>query len=467
MSVSAQTNAGKILLLDQFGQAVPVPTNQVARELQPTTVSNQIPTPIKGATSAKEIQERVQAAPLEFRWFPAIQPRLMPYLASQDEEGNTALRPGALIAVSPLEPLFQPPKYWLSDIGLRYSLQQTLTYVSMTGVEKGDNHLSYYTFDFQGKWAVFDAPAAGTAGWLSAHVEAKNGLDGAGRTQDARRNIGSITDPTGIWSSVNGVRVPELAWQQSLRDGEVVLLAGVVKQGDYIDQNAYAQSGRSHFINSALISSLVLPEPKYNFGFNLQWQPVSEWYVMLGGSAGKNSGGYAPWTDFSLNTCALIGELGYAPGDVLGLGPGIYRVQPFIAESEGQGGGGLCFNVQQKLGPGTPWGWYGRFGFGDEAVSAGAAAQVGTGLLWQGPLKHVLLDRTSNDMLGAGFVWSQPSETSKTVYHRNECALETFYSMQLSPTVKLMPDLQYVEHPAFNGKHDHSFVFQIQVDVAW
>ena len=46
---------------------------------------------------------------------------------------------------------------------------------------------------------------------------------------------------------------------------------------------------------------------------------------------------------------------------------------------------------------------------------------------------------TTNDYAGIGFVWSQPSATSKTVYHRDEYVAETFYTLQLSPMSRLQP----------------------------
>ena len=461
---------GEILLLDSLGQVVKAPTNAVHTGMLPPAkvgLKQQTPEPTKGTAQPGEISERSREARAGFRFLPSVAPPLAPYLASQDEFGNTAARPGALIPAFPLEPVVQGGKYWLSQHGLRYSLQQTLTAVNMTGVQEGDHTLGYYTFDFQSVWAIYDSPGSGTAGWIASKVEAKSGLGHAGQEQDARRNLGTITDPTGIWSSVNGVRVPQLAWQQSLREGEIVAIAGMVDQSNYLDQNAYAQSGRGQFINSALISSLVLPLPDYNFGLNLQWQPLTEWYGMLGASAGKNTAGYAPWTDFSLDTCSLTWELGYTPGDVFGLGPGIFRIQPFVARVEGHSGGGLGFNVQQKLGARSPFGWFGRFGFGGEEVSSGAAAQVGTGFVMKGPFEHWPVKRTSNDLLGLGFVWSQPSATSRTVYHENEYILEAFYTLQLSPTVRVQPDFQYVIHPAFNGEHDRALVFQLQLVLSW
>src|SRR4029077_19727116 len=138
-----------------------------------------------------------------------------------------------------------------------------------------------------------------------------------------KSNLGTVTDPTGIWSSVNGFRVPELAWQQSARHGEIVLVAGMVSQRNYIDANAYADSGRSKFINSALIDSEVLPLAQNNFGANLQWQPLDEWYAMICGSIGNAPSANPPWADYSSANWSMPMEFGYAPRDFLNLGPGV------------------------------------------------------------------------------------------------------------------------------------------------
>ena len=461
---------GEVLLLDRMNRVVKVPTNEVpAGFIPPPAVGleRQIPEPIQGASQPADIQQRSREAAVGYRFLPAVPPPLPPYLASQNHFGNTAARPGPLFSIYPLEPYVQGPKYWLSEYGLNYSLQQTLTYVNMTGEKQGDNTLGFYTVELKAAWAVYDSPATGTAGWIRTQLDDKTGLGSAGQHQDAGRNLGTVTDPTGIWSNVDGVRVAELAWGQSVLDGKLVALAGVVNQGNYIDQNAYAQSGRGQFLNSALIESHVLPQPQYKFGLNLQWQPLPEWYAMAGASAGNNKAGYAPWTDFSFNTWSALWELGYAPQDVFGLGPGIYRVDPFLSQVEGSSGGGLSFNLQQQLGQRSPFGWFGRFGFGGEEVSSGAAAQIGTGFVMQGPFRYLFLERTSNDLLGVGFVWSQPSSTSKTVYHQNEYIAEVFHAIQLSPTLRLQPDFQFVTNPAFNRDHDHSFVFQLQLVSSW
>jgi len=413
----------------------------------------------------------------DFAFFPSYQPELMPYLASQDQYGNTAIRPGPVIPSTPLDVAVQQSKNWMSEGGFRYSFSQSLTWVSLTDVLQGDNTLGFYTLSFGSKWNVFDAPEIGSAGWISTYLSAKTGLGTSGDSQSAQSNLGSASNPTGLWSSRNGFRIPELAWQQSFRDGELVVVAGMVNQENYLDGNAYANSGRSQFLNSALINSMIIPLPAYNFGVNLQWQPISEFYTMLGSSVGHGHAGVVPWTDFSWDNWTLIGEIGYAPHDFLGLGPGVYRLQPFVGQPSGgslQGGFGL--NFQQQLGQESPFGWFARFGkggsgsyqSGDTGTKTASGSQLGTGFVVKGPLAHAgIFPSRVNDVAGIGFVWSHPTSTEVTIYHENEYDLEVGYTLQLTPTAKLQPDLQVVWNPVGNPDPGPALVFQLQLDLAW
>jgi len=463
-----------LLLLDDLGHVVRVPIGELDRLLLPPPgvgLTHQIPNPVAGSATTDDVSQRMQEGREgreEFQFFPAVPPRLMPYLAGIDEYGNTALRPGGLISFVPLDALVQGAKYRLSEVGLRYSLQQSFTGIGMNEVMKGSSTLGFYTFDLKAGWAVLEAPSAGSAGWITTQVEAKTGLGDAGNTQSPKSNLGTLTEANDDWSSVNGFRVPALAWQQSLRDGEVVVVAGMVSQRHYLDANTAAHTARGEFMNSGLVHSQVMPLADYNFGLNLQWQPKNEWYAMIGASAGNATAGHTPWTDFSWQHWSLVSEFGYAPTDFLGLGSGVYRLQPFVADAGGPTQAGLCFNLEQRLGPDSPFTWFGRFGFGGSAVTAGASEQAGTGFVLQAPLKHIgLVPKLVNDLFGVGFVWSQPSATTKTIYHENEYILESFYTLQLTPTMKLQPDLQVVWNPAFSPDAGPALVSQLQLNLAW
>lgn len=432
-------------------------------------IEQQVPDTPAGSKLHPDLLRRMDAGRTAvFALFPAVPPALASYLGGLDELGNTAVQPGALADVAPAESLVQGAKYWLGARGLRYSISQVFTYTGVPDTPSGSPNIGYYTVKFFAKWAVYESPATGTAGWLSAEVSDKQGLGGAGVNQSAASNIGSLTSPTGVFSSRNGFRVPELAWQQSFAKGRIVAVAGVVDQGNYLDTNTYANTGRGQFMNSALINSMVLPLPEFNFAVNLQWQPADEWYAILGATAGRATAGETPWTDFSWETWSVVSEIGYAPADLLGLGEGVYRIEPFLARAGGPTQGGVAFNFQQQLGHGSRFAAFGRLGVGGAQASAGASTQVGTGLVVKAPFQRfdVLQDLT-NDLAGVGFVWSQPSATTRTVYHRDEYVAETFFTLQLSPMSRFEPDLQLVWNPVFNAEPGPYVVIQAQFILAW
>ena len=495
---SPNAGPGQVLLNGSLGQLIKVPSNAVPANLLPPPgigLEYQVPQPTRGTQVPEPVQQRLKEAQQKQtgpELFPAAQPSLMPYLGSNDELGNTAIRPDPLIPSMPWDVLMQRVKYELSQYGPRYSLKQTVTVMTMTDVKQGNDYLAFYTLDLPSKLALYSTAGGSSAGWLSSKIEYKTGLDNAGDSQSPKSNLGTLTAPANIYSKVNGVRLPELAWQQSLFDGRLVGVAGGVDQGNYFDANTYANSGRGQYLNSALVNSMVLPLSAYNLGGNLQWQPLPDCYAMLGYSVGQAPAGQLPWKDFSWNHWSLLGEIGFAPKNVLGLGPGVYRIQPFVAQVTGMAQttysftpsgstnstsvtlnsptnspvqAGLCFNLQQQLGLDSRFGWFGRFGFGGELVSAGAAAQAGTGLGMRGPLEYAgLFPSRKNDVVGIGFVWSQPSWSSSGPAYHNEYMLEAGYVLQLTPFARLQPDLQVVWNPAYNPNASHALVFQLQLD---
>jgi carbohydrate-selective porin OprB len=52
------------------------------------------------------------------------------------------------------------------------------------------------------------------------------------------------------------------------------------------------------------------------------------------------------------------------------------------------------------------------------------------------------------------------------VYHQNEYILETKYALQLTPTIKIQPDMQVIWDPAHNP-NGRATVFQLQLAMSW
>ncbi len=472
-----KTNAATshLLLLDSFGRPVFVSTNEIHPSLHPPTAPGlkpQIPASPRGAAAPAAIRQRIEESQTResgIQWFPSTPPELMPYLEGLDEFGDTALQPGGAFNSDPISQLPQAAKYRLSELGLRYTFWQSFTVVNMSDVVSGSTDLEYYTATFVGKWALMAQTNSGTASWLSTEANVQLGLSPSSRRQSPQGNLGTIVNPLATVFGPNGIWLSELALQQSLADGRFVMLAGLVDQSNYLDANNYANNSQGQFLSSALVNSDVLPFPFNNLGLNFQWQPNELFYAMLGTGANNQAPGHSPFDHLGFNNWSYLLELGVTPKDVFGLGAGNYRIQPFVATVGGETQAGVGLNVGQQLGEESPFAYYGRFGVGGSQVTLnGASAQIATGFAMQAPLKYAgLFPKLSNDYLGAGFIWSQPSAVMKPAAHANEYGLETTYVLQITPLASIQPDLQVIWNPANNPGADHNVIFQLQLNLTW
>ena len=472
-AAEAPTNAASVpfLVNDRLGHATRVPTNEVPSSLHPPArigLGQQIPVPPKGTPQSDDVRDRILGSKTGRQWLPPTPPVLMPFLANLDEYGNTAIQPGSLLDFEPVFPA-QSAKYALSDVGLRYSFYQSFTMVSMTDVASGASALQYYTATFFGKWAVTEVTDPVCAGWLSTEANVQLGLSPASRTQSPQGNLGTVANPLATVFGPNGVWMSELAWQTSLAEGKVVVLAGLVDQSNYLDANTYANISQGQFLNSAFCNSQLLPLPYNNLGLNVQYQPSERWYVMLGTGANNQAAGQSPFNHLGFDNWSYLLEFGLTPRSVLGLGSGVYRVQPFVATADGVTQAGLGLNAQQQLGTNSPFAWFGRFGVGGSRVTLdGAAAQVATGIAMQAPLQYAgLSPKRSGDYAGVGFIWSRPSAVLEPVEHRNEYGLEAMYLLQLTRLASLQTDLQFIWNPAGNATAERNIVFQLQLNLNW
>lgn len=426
----------------------------------------QVPRGRRGVKAPDTRLARLRADLVGVAWFSGKQPGLAPYLSSLDELGNAALVPGAPVTDDPASAAVQSAKYRLSSVGFHYVMEHALEYTTSTHVRSSDRNLGYYAFDFHAKQTTFAGPD--TTGWLSTELVGGTGLGARSQRTSPGASLGSIADPAGSLSPVNGLVVSELAWQQSFARGRVVTLVGSLDQTNYLDTNAYANSTFSQFANSALANSHVLPLTAGNLGVNLQWQPIDDAYVMFGAGGTATPAGAAPWKHVAAGDMSYILETGWIVDDALRLGPGAYRVQPFVASVDGTTQGGVAVNVNQQLGHDSPLGLFGRFGTGGAAATrlGGASTQIATGVVLQQPfhLAHLLAEART-DFAGAGFVWSVPSATHPA--NRNEYGAELVYAFQITSTAFVKPDVEVLWNPANGRSVGDSVIVQLPVVAVW
>lgn len=402
--------------------------------------------------------------------FPQTLRPLQPYLQMANKFGTNALKPGALIDSDPMSSAAQDVKTALSKIGLRYSFDQNIVMSAQSNRVQGDSVIGAYAHDIFANWTIFQGDElGGTSGWITWKSVGATGLGVDLHEQNPRKNIGAAVSPNNNYHSQN-FGIEQCAWAQSFADGRFVAMIGQVNQTNYLDINRYANTAHGQFMNAALVNSMVLPAPGNNLGINLQWQPYEHFYAMFGVGPNNQDLGQNPWRDVSSDNVSYVGEFGFVLHDVGGLGPGTYRVQPFLATAQGELGGGVGFNLDQQLGKESPLGVFARAGFGDDdtaSVPGAVKSQVSAGLALLSPFQSSgMFSQPNDDFAGVGFVWTQPSD-SPSLDHEDEYALELTCAIQLTPTSTLQPDLQFVWDPANNPDGGPSTVFQIQLNIAW
>ncbi|MFO0873901.1 MAG: carbohydrate porin [Phycisphaerales bacterium] len=409
-----------------------------------------------------------------FEFLPTTPAKLAPYLSFVNTISDTALQPGALVPSDPVSSAAQWVKTELAKVGLRYVLRQSYTFAAMHGRIAGDPAINAYAFQLVANWSIFDSDdLGGTSGWVSTEVDGGSGLGIDWATQGPRNNIGSFGLLDYNWTGVD-LFLGELAWAQSFLGGELVVSAGVLDQTNYFDLNIYSNTAFGQLKNSAFVENPVIPMPGNNLGFNIQWQPADWIYAMFGVGSNNQLPGQSPVRNVSASDLSYLLEIGLVGKDVLGLGAGVYRLQPFAATTGGESGGGFAVNFQQALGKNGPFGAFGRFGVSN-GIASGlglASAAASGGIVMVAPFSPSsdgasksagLFAASNNDYAAVGFKWTQAGQSASLV-HRDEYALELTYVMQITPTMTLQPDLQFVWDPSYSSKNS-AIVFQLSLNV--
>jgi porin len=174
-----------------------------------------------------------------------------------------------------------------------------------------------------------------------------------------------------------------------------------------------------------------------------------------------------------------IGELGFTWPEVGGLGKGLragkgkvaggvwHHTDDFAMFSGGlQDGatGGYLIGEQQLYRP-----WYvqpetdgglwllARANFAPDDVAA-IKTQVSAGLTFRGPFESRLRDEV-------GFLWNWADTSRDSGLTDDEHAFEIFYKLQLTGSVYIQPDFQYITGPGGDSSRDDAFVGVLRIGV--
>jgi len=234
----------------------------------------------------------------------------------------------------------------------------------------------------------------------------------------------------------------ELFWKQVGPDGRFAVMAGKVDHSFHFDSNRVAFDSNRKLQAYIFVNNLTIPWPLYGgVGGILTWNATKHLTLRLGGGESGSDESWKFWKTVNDGSWYQLAEAELEV-DVPVLGKGAYRLTPWHNHLDGEDGFGVGLNFDQELG--LPWlVAFFRFGLGDEDVTS-IKRQVSGGIAVEGPFGR------KGDFAALGVGWSRPSASDA----RNETFIELVYRLQLTKTLELSPDLQFVLNPSGNRDSD-------------
>lgn len=396
---------------------------------------------------------------------PASVPGGLPsYLDTLNVLPQSAVVAGAAFTSDPVSEANESVKAWLARRDITYTVFQAINLADVPRRILDPAFAATWSGQAFANFGLVESPSlGGTQGWVISEVAWTVGMGDRALNPSLSSRIGSTLQPDGTTLG-DGIWVAELAWAQSFRGGEWVVFAGMVDQGNYLDVNTYANNQFTELSNLAFVNNQSLPTPGQGLALNLQWQPSPRFYAQAATFPANSAPGSAPFSGLSFRNWATQLEAGWITPELLGQGQNIVRVQPFVATVDSVVGVGIGLNIEQQLGgPEGRWGWFGRAGVCQSGVAiSGFDTQVSTGFALEAPNPGAPLKDSRASRWSVGVVWGRPADSEGGEY-----GLELLYSLQLTPTVALRPDLQWIWSRTGMPAPDPAVVMQFQATMVW
>lgn len=244
----------------------------------------------------------------------------------------------------------------------------------------------------------------------------------------------------------------QLWWEHHLWDDFFIVRFGKVDASDYIDSYRY-QSPSVGFLTTPLEDMPTIPYPSKGPGLATVIRPIDNWYFTFAISERNSVKKEVRFdTFFDHPEYFTAYELGYQP-ELEGLGEGNYHCTFWYADRMRRlhipSGYGFALSAQQIMTksfiPFARYSWgHGRAAFFRQSAAIGFGIETPFG--------------RDEDVYCLGLGWKQPfNEDLDSQY-----VIETFYRLQLTPSMQITPDLEiFFNRPLLNIR-DVPLVFTIR-----
>ncbi len=273
---------------------------------------------------------------------------------------NVAPRPArtAMFADDPFAPiddlLTELRKEWLAPINLTFNPSAGITYQHATKVRDGYPHgRSFIWYGWSGDWTL----------WSDDDGLGQVVYNAAGNTGLGTSTYPYMGEAVGDPDYMNNILVADriglymLYWQQEMCDHTLRFRVGKFEDQVFFDNNTIAYDPVSGFLAENFNEQIVMPFPNYAFGVNIEWD-VTDDLTLRGGTLNSENPGNnvgfegLSWSHlFTTAEADLTVRLPINGKDRVGHWrlTGWYNSMENPFGDGNVGGGGICFNMDQKI----------------------------------------------------------------------------------------------------------------------
>jgi porin len=259
--------------------------------------------------------------------------------------------------------------------------------------------------------------------------------------------------------SDQGLRWTNLYWRQRLNQGKVTVLAGFLDATDYVDVYALA-SPWTGFLNFAFSTgSQTIPVPNDAALGVAAGAMLTENLFLIGGFADLNADPTDPGQTidsfFSDHEYFKHVEIGWTTAQdhiyLDNVHLTLWHADERVEAAQPSGWGANLSWTTYLAGKWLP---FVRAGYADDGGSL-TQKSVSIGFGYQ--------RSTGKSLLGLGLNWGQPNEDTWGPGLSDQYTAELFYRWQISKSIAVTPDLQYIKNPALNPDANSISVFGLRL----
>ena len=248
------------------------------------------------------------------------------------------------------------------------------------------------------------------------------------------------------------------AWEQYFADDRVRIQVGKMTTRVLFNLNRYAVSDREDFFTPMIVNNPVAHyTARVGFGTFVEYKKDS-WYVsgMIRDADADLSKRFIDFDSLSTGNWEYVGELGFTPGDVAGLGRGVYRLTISHSDATGDVTTGLpstssvALSFDQDIGDRI--GAFFRFATSNDTFRT-FDRRIATGLQIKQPFGF------TNDRIGAGLWWGSPVDNTL----RSETGIDLFWKFQIATFMEVSAGAQWIFDPAIRTDKDSVLLGQLRL----